>query len=102
MIKYGLYGIRASIQVWKDTNRKKPGGYYERNLYIRNRRWFHCVQMHYFKKETYLQIQCENQNLAQRPVSYLILVFLVDLQFLQILKKKKQVKTGNTNLLKQM
>lgn len=58
--------------------------------------------MHYFKKETYLQIQCENQNLAQRPVSYLILVFLVDLQFLQILKKKKQVKTGNTNLLKQM
>ena len=41
------------------------------------------------KKETYLQIQCENQNLAQRPVSYLILVFLVDLQFLQILKKRK-------------
>lgn len=45
--------------------------------------------MHYFKKETYLQIQFENQNLAQRPVSYLILVFLVDLQFLQILKKEK-------------
>ena len=45
--------------------------------------------MHYFKKETYLQIRCENQNLAQRPVSYLILVFLVDLQFLQILKKEK-------------
>ena len=45
--------------------------------------------MHYFKTETYLQIRCENQNLAQRPVSYLILVFLVDLQFLQILKKEK-------------
>ena len=55
------------------------------------------------KKKTYLQTQCENQKLAQRLVSYLTLVFLVDLQFLQILKKKKkqpQVKSGNPNLLK--
>lgn len=58
--------------------------------------------MHYFKKETYLQTNSENQNLFQRPVSYLILVFLVDLQFLQILKKKKTSQNWNTNLLKQM
>ena len=46
----------------------------------------------FLKRGTYLQIQCENQNLAQRPVSYLTLVFLVDLQFLQILKKKEKSK----------
>lgn len=44
---------------------------------------------------TYPQIQCRNQNLAQRPASCLTSASLVNSQFSRILKKKYKIKCQN-------